>query len=70
MTLSYANNAASARAARNTASRAGFDRKIVDLILKLDRVADYIPPDDLGGANEAHAILNEHVDFLEGLRRM
>lgn len=45
MTLSYANIASSARAARNTASRVVFDRKIVDLILKLDRVVDYIPPD-------------------------
>ena len=70
MTLSYANNAACARAARNIASRAVFDRKIVDLILKLDRVVDYIPPDDLGGANEAHATIDELVDFLEGLRRM
>ena len=53
MTLSYANNAACARAARNTASRLVFNRKIIDLILKLDRVVDYIPPDDLGGADEA-----------------
>ena len=70
MTLSYANNAACARAARNTASRPVFNRKIIDLILKLDRVVDYIPPDDLGGANEAHATIDELVDFLEGLRRM
>ena len=38
MTLSYANNAACARATRNTASRLVFNRKIIDLILKLDRV--------------------------------
>ncbi|MGY8668758.1 hypothetical protein Q3C01_41210 [Bradyrhizobium sp. UFLA05-109] len=70
MTLSYAHNAACARAARNTASRAVFDRKIGDLILKLDLVADHIPPDHLGGANEAHAAIDELVDVLEGLRRM
>jgi hypothetical protein len=70
MTLSYANNAACARAARNIASRAVFDRKIVDLILKLDRDVEYIPPDGLGGANEAHVTIDELVDFLEGLRRM
>jgi hypothetical protein len=69
MIINYANHAASARAARNTASRVVFDR-IVDLILKLDRVVDYIPPDDLGGANEAHTTIDELVDFLEGLRRM
>ena len=69
MTLSYANNAACARATRNAAGRAVFNRKIVDLILKLDRVVDYIPPDDLGGVNKAHATINELVDFLEGLRR-
>jgi hypothetical protein len=66
----YASNAVGARTARNTASRVVLDRKIGDLILKLDRVADYIPPDDLGGVNEAHATINELVDFLEGLRRM
>jgi hypothetical protein len=70
MALSYANNAVCARATRNAASRMVLDRKIVDLILKLDRVVDHIPPDDLGGANEAHTTINELVDFLEGLRRM
>ena len=70
MALIYADNAACARAARNVASGAVFNRKIVDLILKLDRVVDYIPPDDLGGAKEAHTTIDELVDFLEGLRRM
>ena len=68
--MTLANNAACARATRNTASRLVFNRKIIDLILKLDRVVDYIPPDDLGGANEAHTTIDELVDFLEGLRRM
>jgi hypothetical protein len=70
MTMGYSNNAACARAARNTVSRAVFNRKIFDLILKLDRVVDYIPPDDLGGANKAHATIDELVDFLVGLRRL
>jgi hypothetical protein len=68
--MSYIGTIAPPASVRTSIRKAVFDRKIGDLILKLDRVVDHIPPDDLGGANEAHAIIDELVDFLEWLRRM
>jgi hypothetical protein len=54
----------------NTArvSKIVFDRTIADLIFALDRVADRIPPDDLGGADEAVVTINTVVDLLQNLR--
>jgi hypothetical protein len=64
----YANKAAVA-SVRNTTGEAIFDRVIGDLILGLDMAADHIPPNHLGGANEAIVAINAAVDFLDELRR-
>ena len=66
--LHYANKAADA-SVRNKIKEAIFDRVIGDLILGLDMAADHIPPNDLGGTNEAIAAINAAVDFLDELRR-
>ena len=68
--MTYIGSVALPASVRTNIRKAAFDRMVGDLILKLDRVVDHIPPDDLGGANEAHAIIDELVDFLEWLRRM
>jgi hypothetical protein len=51
------------------ATMAILDRTISGLILGLDMAADRIPPDDLGGADEAHGAINASVKFLDELRR-
>jgi hypothetical protein len=56
--------AAGARLCDNI-GKALLDRTIADLIIGLDMAADHIPPDDLGGANEAHVGINS-VDELRG----
>ena len=66
--FNYVNKAATA-SVRNNVGEAIFDRVIGDLILGLDMAADHIPPDDLGGTNEAIAAINAAVDFLDELRR-
>jgi hypothetical protein len=53
---------------RGKASAALLDRAISDLIIGLDLASDRIQPDDLGGADEAHAAINAAVQFLDGLR--
>jgi hypothetical protein len=66
--LHYANKAAAA-SVRGNIPDAHLDRKIRDLIFKLDAVAERIPPDDLGETNEAIESINEVVEFLDDLRR-
>jgi hypothetical protein len=66
--LHYANKAAAA-SVRGDIRNALLDRKISDLIFKLDAAAERIPPDDLGGTNEAIENINEVVEFLNDLRR-
>jgi len=65
----YANKAATA-SARNHVIEENFSRVIGDLILGLDMAADHIPPDHLGGTNEAIAAINAAIDFLDELRRL
>lgn len=66
--LHYANKAAAASVGGNIRN-ALLDRKISDLIFKLDALAERIPPDHLGGTNEAIENINEVVEFLNDLRR-
>jgi hypothetical protein len=66
--LNYANTAAAASVRANITD-AGLEQKISDLIYKLDTVAERIPPDDLGGTNDAIESINEVVEFLNDLRR-
>ena len=66
--LNYANKAAAA-SVRNNIGEAISRPVIGDLILGLDMAADRIPPDDLGGTNEAIVAINAAVDFLDELRR-
>ena len=54
---------------RTNIRKAVFERMVGNLIQKLDMVADRIPPDELGGANEAIKSINEVVEFLDDLRR-
>jgi hypothetical protein len=58
--FNYVNKAATA-SVRNNVRDAIFGRVIGDLILGLDMAADHIPPDDLGGTNEAIAAINAAV---------
>lgn len=66
--LLYATKAADA-SVRDSIKDAIFDRVIGDLILGLHGAADRIPPNNIGGANEAIAAINAAVDFLVELRR-
>ena len=67
MTVTYLKNAAVASLCDNIGN-AILDRTISDLIFGLDLAADRIPPDDLGGANEAHVAINAAVQFLNELQ--
>jgi hypothetical protein len=64
----YAHKAAAASVGGNIGN-ALLDRKIGDLIFKLDMVADRIPPGDFGETNDAIESINEVVEFLTDLRR-
>lgn len=67
MRIIYAKNAAAASLC-DKIGNAILDRTISDLIFGLDLAADRIPPDDLGGANEAHVAINAVVQFLNELQ--
>jgi len=67
MRIIYAKNAAAASLC-NKIGNAILDRTISELIFGLDMAADRIPPDDLGGANEAHVAINAAVQFLNELQ--
>jgi hypothetical protein len=67
MTITYWKNAA-ATSLRTDVGMAILDRTISDLILRLDMAADRIPPNDLGGTDEAHGGINSVVQFLNELR--
>jgi hypothetical protein len=76
MTITYWKNAAATShrtdvgmAILDRTIMAILDRTIGDLILGLDIAADHIPPDYLGGTNEAIAAISAAVDFLDELRR-
>lgn len=66
--LLYATKAADA-SVPDSIKDAIFDRVPGDLILGLYTAADHIPPNNVGGANEAIAAINAAVDFLYELRR-
>lgn len=66
MSIEYLKTAV--RASRDNAGEAILNRTISDLILGLDMASDRIPPDDLGGANEAIVAINAAVKFLDELR--
>ena len=67
VSITYWKNAA-ATSLRTDVGMAILDRTIGDLILGLDMAADRIPPDDFGGADEAHGAINATIKFLDELR--